>query len=195
MRRNGCARRGSASAARAFACIRAGLIPHPRGTPITSASTPGASQCIASSPESFWRILHSSPARAVPSRAGERKRQTRVSSELLSSGGVSLQSEARPDIAGSLASMREDATRLRQSSPFTNFLMFEERARIFEAFRWTREQLEHLLRASASVLIHSGSRSSPQELVVIGSQAILGQYPQAPGELLRSMEADLYPLR
>ena len=59
----------------------------------------------------------------------------------------------------------------------------------------TREQLEHLLRASASILINSGSRSSTQELVVIGSQAILGQYPQAPGELLRSMEADLYPLR
>jgi uncharacterized nucleotidyltransferase DUF6036 len=59
----------------------------------------------------------------------------------------------------------------------------------------TREQLEHLLRASASVLINSGSRSRTHELVVIGSQAILGQYPQAPGELLRSMEADLYPLR
>jgi hypothetical protein len=59
----------------------------------------------------------------------------------------------------------------------------------------TREQLEHLLRASASILINSGSRAPTQELVVIGSQAILGQYPQAPGELLRSMEADLYPLR
>jgi hypothetical protein len=59
----------------------------------------------------------------------------------------------------------------------------------------TREQLEHLLRASASVLINRGSRASTQELVVIGSQAILGQYPHAPGELLRSMEADLYPLR
>jgi hypothetical protein len=58
-----------------------------------------------------------------------------------------------------------------------------------------REQLEHLLRASASILIDSGSRSPTQELVVIGSQAILGQYPQAPVELLRSMEADLYPLR
>jgi hypothetical protein len=59
----------------------------------------------------------------------------------------------------------------------------------------TREQLEHVLRASASVLIDCGSRAPTQELVVIGSQAILGQYPQAPGELLRSMEADLYPLR
>jgi hypothetical protein len=59
----------------------------------------------------------------------------------------------------------------------------------------TREQLEHLLRASASILIDRGSRAPTQELVVIGSQAILGQYPHAPGELLRSMEADLYPLR
>jgi len=39
------------------------------------------------------------------------------------------------EIAAFLASMREDATRLRQSSPFTNLLMPEERARVFEAFR------------------------------------------------------------
>lgn len=39
------------------------------------------------------------------------------------------------EIAAFLASMREDATRLRQSSPFTNLLSPEERARIFEAFR------------------------------------------------------------
>jgi hypothetical protein len=39
------------------------------------------------------------------------------------------------EIAAFLVSMREDATRLRQSSPFTNLLTPEERARIFEAFR------------------------------------------------------------
>ena len=39
------------------------------------------------------------------------------------------------EIAGFLASMHEDATRLRQSSPFTNLLTPEERARIYEAFR------------------------------------------------------------
>ena len=38
------------------------------------------------------------------------------------------------EVAAFLASMREDATRLRQSSPFTNLLTPEERARIFEAF-------------------------------------------------------------
>ena len=59
----------------------------------------------------------------------------------------------------------------------------------------TREQLEHLLRASASILNDCGCVAPQHELVVIGSQAILGQYPQAPAVLLRSMEADLYPLR
>jgi hypothetical protein len=39
------------------------------------------------------------------------------------------------EIAAFLASMCEDASRLRQSSPFTNLLTPEERARIFEAFR------------------------------------------------------------
>lgn len=38
-------------------------------------------------------------------------------------------------IAGFLASMRDDAMRLRQSSPFTNLLTPEERSRIYEAFR------------------------------------------------------------
>ena len=31
------------------------------------------------------------------------------------------------------------------------------------------------------------------EMVVVGSQAILGSFPDAPPELLRSMEADIYP--
>ena len=39
------------------------------------------------------------------------------------------------EIAAFLASMREDATRLRQSSPFSNLLTPEERARIYEVFR------------------------------------------------------------
>ena len=44
--------------------------------------------------------------------------------------------EGRPEeIAAFLASMGEDATRLRQSSPFTNLLTPEERAKIYEAFR------------------------------------------------------------
>ena len=50
-----------------------------------------------------------------------------------------------------------------------------------------RKQLEHVLRASGSV---SGCR----EIVILGSQAILGPYPRAPKNLLSSMEVDLYPL-
>jgi hypothetical protein len=49
---------------------------------------------------------------------------------------VGAHSRGKPgEIAAFVASMREDATRLRQSSPFTNLLTPEERARIFEAFR------------------------------------------------------------
>ena len=50
----------------------------------------------------------------------------------------------------------------------------------------TREQLEHLIRAAATV-------ADDDDIVVIGSQAILGEFPDAPAELLVSVEADLYP--
>jgi len=50
----------------------------------------------------------------------------------------------------------------------------------------TRTQLEHLIRAAADI-------ADDQELVVVGSQAVLGQFPEAPEELLISTEADLYP--
>ena len=41
----------------------------------------------------------------------------------------------RPEeVAGLIVSMTEDATRLRQSSPFVNFLTPRERSKIFEAF-------------------------------------------------------------
>ena len=49
----------------------------------------------------------------------------------------------------------------------------------------TRQQLEHLIRASAAI---TGQR----KLIIIGSQAILGQLPDAPKELLVSDEADIY---
>jgi hypothetical protein len=51
----------------------------------------------------------------------------------------------------------------------------------------TREQLEHLIRAAAVI-------AADDEIVVIGSQAILGQFPQAPAPMRVSVEADLYPL-
>ena len=53
-------------------------------------------------------------------------------------------------------------------------------------FIMNRKQLEHLVRASGSI---SGCR----DVVIIGSQALLGAFPDAPPEILTSMEADLYP--
>jgi hypothetical protein len=50
----------------------------------------------------------------------------------------------------------------------------------------TRDQLEHIIRASASI-------SEDDEIVIVGSQAILGQFPNAPALLLRSVEADVFP--
>lgn len=58
----------------------------------------------------------------------------------------------------------------------------------------TREQLEHLLRASATVVGDLVKTPPPHRLIVIGSQAILGQFPRAPTQVLQSMEADVYPL-
>jgi hypothetical protein len=49
-----------------------------------------------------------------------------------------------------------------------------------------RAELEHVLRAAATV-------AEDNEIVVVGSQAILGQFPDAPGTLLASREADVYP--
>lgn len=51
----------------------------------------------------------------------------------------------------------------------------------------TRQQLEHLIRAAAVI-------ADDDAIVVIGSQAILGQFPDAPAALRVSVEADLFPL-
>jgi Nucleotidyltransferase of unknown function (DUF6036) len=51
----------------------------------------------------------------------------------------------------------------------------------------TREQLEHLIRAAAVI-------AADDSIVVIGSQAILGQFPDAPEPMRLSVEADLFPL-
>lgn len=50
-----------------------------------------------------------------------------------------------------------------------------------------RSELEHVIRAACDV-------ANVNELVIIGSQAILAQFPQAPAELTRSREVDAYPL-
>ncbi len=51
-----------------------------------------------------------------------------------------------------------------------------------------REQLEHIIRAAAGI-------TGAAEIVVIGSQAVLGQFPNAPADLLVSIEADVFTFR
>jgi hypothetical protein len=48
-----------------------------------------------------------------------------------------------------------------------------------------REEFEHVIRAAAEIV--------QDEIIVVGSQAVLGQYPDAPDALLRSAEVDLFP--
>lgn len=50
----------------------------------------------------------------------------------------------------------------------------------------TRVQLEHIIRAAGTI-------ANTEDLVIIGSQAVLGQFPDAPPELLVSNEADIFP--
>ena len=51
-----------------------------------------------------------------------------------------------------------------------------------------RAALEHVLRAASAI-------ADEREFVVIGSQAVLGQFPNAPEALLASVEVDVYPRR
>jgi hypothetical protein len=48
-----------------------------------------------------------------------------------------------------------------------------------------RHEFEHVIKAAADI--------AEDEIVVIGSQAILAQFPEAPNALLVSMELDVYP--
>jgi hypothetical protein len=50
-----------------------------------------------------------------------------------------------------------------------------------------RSELEHIIRAAGTI-------AGEVQIVVIGSQAILGQFPDASGILARSAEADVFPL-
>ena len=49
-----------------------------------------------------------------------------------------------------------------------------------------RSDLEHLIRAAGAI-------AKDGQIVIIGSQAVLGQFPNAPVALLGSMEADVFP--
>ena len=48
-----------------------------------------------------------------------------------------------------------------------------------------RSEFDHVIRAAADIV--------DDELIVIGSQAVLAEHPDAPQDLLRSSEVDLYP--
>jgi hypothetical protein len=50
----------------------------------------------------------------------------------------------------------------------------------------TRDELEHIIAAAARI-------ADDDDIIVIGSQAVLGQFPNAPAELCVSMEADVWP--
>ena len=50
----------------------------------------------------------------------------------------------------------------------------------------TRAALEHIIRAAGTI-------ADVDDVTVIGSQAVLGAYPEAPPELLVSNEADVFP--
>ena len=49
-----------------------------------------------------------------------------------------------------------------------------------------RSELEHVIRACGEI-------AGDDEFIIIGSQAILGQFPNAPHKFLMSMETDIYP--
>ena len=51
-----------------------------------------------------------------------------------------------------------------------------------------RSELEHIIRAASAITLYD-------EFVVIGSQALLARYPDAPQGLVASIEVDLYPLQ
>src|SRR5947208_16586948 len=48
-----------------------------------------------------------------------------------------------------------------------------------------RQAFEHVVKAAADIV--------NDELVVVGSQAVLGQFPEASDELLQSMEVHVFP--
>jgi hypothetical protein len=51
----------------------------------------------------------------------------------------------------------------------------------------TRQQLEHVVRAAGAI-------TDEQKILVLGSQSILGSFPQAPASLTVSREADVCPV-
>ena len=49
----------------------------------------------------------------------------------------------------------------------------------------TRSNLEHIIRAAGTI-------ADDNDIMIVGSQSVLGQFPSALAELLVSIEADVY---
>ena len=49
-----------------------------------------------------------------------------------------------------------------------------------------RLQLEHLIRAAGDI-------AGDDEIIIVGSSAVLGQFPEVPEQVVRSVEADVFP--
>src|SRR5580658_2726200 len=77
---------------------------------------------------------------------------------------------------------RNDCDRIRPSSACFRRRKFGKSS---PASTMLRPQLEHIIRAAAAI-------TGAPEFVIIGSQALLGQFPDAPDELLVSIEADVF---
>ncbi len=84
-----------------------------------------------------------------------------------------------PEICAVLIADTEEGRRLRQNSPFVGMLPPAASGRSRTGYAMQRPHLEHLIRASAAI---TGAR----EFIVVGSQAVLGQFPDAPEEMLVS---------
>ena len=49
-----------------------------------------------------------------------------------------------------------------------------------------RLQLEHIIRAAGDI-------AGDDEIVILGSTAVLSQFPEVPEKIIQSIEADIFP--
>jgi hypothetical protein len=81
---------------------------------------------------------------------------------------------------------------LTRDSAFVKAILFvaslpRKSAGRFTANSVKRSELEHVIRAAGSI-------ANERELIILGSQAILGAFPNPLAELTVSQEVDIYPL-
>lgn len=97
-----------------------------------------------------------------------------------------------PEIAAILGDESEEMTALRQATPFAGVLEPAERWAVYArrtscGNSMTRADLEHIIRAAGTV-------ADVTDIVVIGSQAVLGEFPEAPEEFLVRMRRTCSPV-